>query len=170
MNRATERSVFILIIVALGGLVAGLTLAFTLAARTSAPTQEIAADDIAPPEVICALPSAAQTPIVEIEHQTYKVGQTIHFSISSGTLGESAWVGLIPSDVAHGDEATNDAHDVDYAYVTSSSKGQLTAPLAPGRYDLRLHNQYPNGTEIAHVEFVVEGRAGKRACELRRKH
>ncbi len=72
-------------------------------------------------------------------------------------LPNDAWVGIVPSDVPHGDEATNDQHDVGYAYVSGITEGtlRLTAPATPGDYDLRLNEGDDGGRELASVSFRV---------------
>jgi len=72
-------------------------------------------------------------------------------------LSERAWAGVIPSDVPHGDEATNDANDVDYRYLEGRTSGVLsfTAPEEPGSYDVRLNTGDSGGVEIASVTFTV---------------
>jgi hypothetical protein len=72
-------------------------------------------------------------------------------------LPNDAWIGIVPSDVPHGDEATNDQHDIGYVYVHGLTEGtlRLTAPAAPGDYDLRLNEGEDGGRELASVSFRV---------------
>ncbi len=82
------------------------------------------------------------------------------FQVPAG-LPDSAWVGIVPSDVPHGDEATNDQHDVGYDYIRGRRQGTLwfQAPSAPGDYDLRLNESDDGGRELASVSFrIVETR------------
>src|SRR3972149_8327565 len=52
----------------------------------------------------------------------------------------SAWVGVIPSNVPHGNESVNDAHDVSYQYIQQTEgTTELPAPLAAGAYDIRMN-------------------------------
>lgn len=71
---------------------------------------------------------------------------------------DNAWVGIIPSSVAHGDEALNDQYDMTYQYLSKRSAGELrfTAPTEPGYYDLRMHDTDNSGREVASVSFSVE--------------
>lgn len=73
----------------------------------------------------------------------------------------SAWVGIVPSGVAHGSEAENDKHDIVYKYLRKSTSGELNfnAPTEPGSYDMRMHNTDNNGMEVASVTFKVVGLA-----------
>ena len=78
------------------------------------------------------------------------------FEVPEG-LSTSAWAGVVPSDVPHGSESTNDQHDVQYRYLEGKTSGTLSfdAPETPGSYDVRLHDTDGGGTEIASVSFTV---------------
>jgi hypothetical protein len=87
----------------------------------------------------------------------------VHFSATS-ELGQGAWIGIVPSEVAHGSSAENDRHDVGYAYVSGKSEGtiQLNAPGRGGNWDVRLHDSATSdGTEIASASFSVSVASGK---------
>lgn len=75
------------------------------------------------------------------------------------TFEKSAWIGVIPSNITHGSESANDQHDVSYKYLNKSTSGQMnfTAPMQPGKYDLRMHDTDNNGKEVAYVSFTVIG-------------
>ncbi|THB63190.1 MAG: hypothetical protein D6E12_17460 [Desulfovibrio sp.] len=97
-----------------------------------------------------------------LESTTYAPGETITlFFTAAADLPENAWVGLIPSEVPHGDEATNDQHDMAYEYVSSRTSGSMTfaAPTTPGSYDFRLNYSDSGGAELASVTFTVQGQA-----------
>ena len=81
---------------------------------------------------------------------------TVSFKAPEG-MSTSAWAGIVPSEVPHGDEETNDRHDVDYKYLAGNTSGtlSLTAPDQPGSYDIRLHDT-DGGIEIASVSFTVK--------------
>jgi outer membrane protein OmpA-like peptidoglycan-associated protein len=72
-------------------------------------------------------------------------------------LPERAWIGLVPSNIPHGSEDTNDQHDISYQYVGDKTSGTFTfdAPDKSGSYDLRLNDSDGGGTEIASVTFTV---------------
>lgn len=72
-------------------------------------------------------------------------------------LPQGAWVGIIPSDIPHGSEDTNDQHDVDYQYVGGKTSGacKFRAPDKSGSYDFRLNDSDNSGTEIASISFAV---------------
>ena len=72
-------------------------------------------------------------------------------------LESNAWIGIIPSDIPHGDEKVNDQHDLTYQYLSGKTQGEMvfTAPSNPGEYDFRMHDTDSNGKEIASVSFKV---------------
>ncbi|HEX7319888.1 MAG TPA: hypothetical protein VF399_05985 [bacterium] len=77
--------------------------------------------------------------------------------VASPSFSERAWVGIIPSDIPHGNETTNDEHDIAYIYLEKKVSGTLNfyAPGQPGKYDLRMHDTDENGKEVASVSFEV---------------
>ncbi len=83
-------------------------------------------------------------------------GESVTVSFNAPGAADSAWIGLIPSSVPHGDEAVNDQHDLDYRYLDSGSSGSFVfeAPNRPGSYDFRLNDG--SGREIASVGFEVK--------------
>lgn len=95
-----------------------------------------------------------------LERTTFAPGEEIQVNFSTpSTYATTAWVGIVPSDVPHGSSATNDEHDVNYAYLDGQTSGVLTfqAPEQPGNYDFRLHDTSDNGSEVASVSFTVGG-------------
>lgn len=86
----------------------------------------------------------------------------VHFRSSTG-LGESAWIGIVPSDIPHGSSATNDKHDISYEYVTGTEGlKEMRGPSKPGRYDVRLHDTADSeGKEIACASFRVNPTIGE---------
>ncbi len=81
---------------------------------------------------------------------------TVTFTAPAG-LPTSAWVGVIPSSVAHGSEAVNDQNDVSYQYLEGRTSGTLyfTAPTTPGSFDLRMNSSDDSGKELTSVTFTV---------------
>ena len=87
---------------------------------------------------------------------------------ADGDLSNNAWVGLIPSNIPHGDEGVNDANDMSYKYVTEKG-GEMTfnAPLKPGKYDLRMNSGDKDGSkEVASVTFTVVANSGDTVVSL----
>lgn len=99
---------------------------------------------------------------LRLDKDLYKPGESITASFeASDSFDRSAWVGIVPSSVAHGSEAENDNNDLTYQYLEKRTSGTLTfkAPLEPGSYDLRMFDSDNNGREVASVSFVVQGSA-----------
>jgi hypothetical protein len=98
-------------------------------------------------------------PTLTLEKTEFAPGEAIPVSFTAPASYENnAWVGIIPSDVAHGDEEVNDQHDLAYQYLNKQTKGILNfiAPGQPGAYDLRMHDTDKNGKEVASVSFQVK--------------
>jgi hypothetical protein len=94
-----------------------------------------------------------------LDKSTYAPGEAITVTFNApGTYQDNAWIGIIPSDVAHGDEAVNDQHDIAYQYLKGQTSGTFTftAPDTPGAYDMRMHDTDNNGKEVASVSFTVQ--------------
>lgn len=74
--------------------------------------------------------------------------------------GPKAWVGVVPAEIPHGDEAVNDQHDTAYRYLEGDrGTATLSAPDDPGRYTVRLHDTDDAGRELQSVDLVVAGEA-----------
>jgi hypothetical protein len=98
-------------------------------------------------------------PSVATDKSTYAPGETINVTFSAPAgLPTNAWVGIIPSNVPHGDEAQNDTFDLTYQYLNGIASGTLvfSAPMMPGSYDFRMHDSDDSGKEIASVTFTVK--------------
>jgi len=96
---------------------------------------------------------------LKLARSTFKPNEEVVVQFeASPALPRDAWVGIIPSNVAHGDEATNDQHDISYQYLENRASGVLrfAAPLTPGAYDIRMHSTDQNGQELTYVSFQVE--------------
>lgn len=82
-----------------------------------------------------------------------KVGFEVPLSYS-----ESAWLGIVPTDTAHGEEAVGDPANLGYEYLGRRSRGNviLKAPSEVGNYDLRIYDDDADGKEAASVSFTVK--------------
>jgi len=71
---------------------------------------------------------------------------------------DNAWVGIVPSNIPHGQEDLNDSNNKGYQYLSGKMSGTMTftAPEEQGDYDFRLNDSDNNGAEIASVSFVVK--------------
>ena len=106
---------------------------------------------------------------------TYTIDQGIDFSFTAPKLPNDAWIGIVPVAIPHGDEAVNDSHDISYAHLGGSTKGEITLPNPGlGTWTLRLHDTDNNGRELTHVVFEVVSSLGSseslhkgRTCEIK---
>lgn len=101
-------------------------------------------------------PAVGQVTLPKTE---FKPGEEIAVAFVAGPgFAETAWIGIIPSEVAHGSEATNDEHDLTYQHLQGKAEGTLTftAPPKPGSYDFRLHDTDSDGKEVASATFTVK--------------
>jgi hypothetical protein len=124
--------------------------------------------------LICfaALPVLAQTggASLSIPKRGYTPGESIVVTFSAPVgLPTNAWVGIIPSSVPHGSEATNDQNDIAYKYLSGKTYGTLefTAPTKPGSYDLRMNSSDNNGAELTSVSFTVSAGAPSSSASLK---
>jgi len=95
---------------------------------------------------------------VKIDRKKYSPGQEIvvMYNVFS-KLSNKAWAGVIPSNIPHGSEETNDRHDISWEYLTAASGTlKLKAPDKPGKYDIRVHDHNQAANEIASTSFVVK--------------
>ncbi|MBN2223249.1 MAG: hypothetical protein JW765_01090 [Deltaproteobacteria bacterium] len=109
--------------------------------------------------VSACTPSGPAGPSLAVDKSVYAPGETITVTFSAPAgLPTNAWVGIIPSNVPHGDEAQNDSYDLTYQYLNGMTSGMLvfSAPTVPGSYDFRMHDTDSNGKEIASITFTVQ--------------
>ena len=109
--------------------------------------------------------------VLALDKTTFLPGEEIRVRFKgSPTYHENAWVGLVPSDVAHGTSAVADEHDVEYKYLSGKLDGTLEfrAPIQTGAYDLRMFDDTGQGKETASVSFTVRGEMEKGTIKLDR--
>ena len=108
---------------------------------------------------LVAVPAGDVEPGLRLDKTTFAPGEEIlvHFTAPSW-YPLQAWIGLIPSDVPHGDGTVNDEYDIDYRYLEGQTSGVMTftAPEEPGSYDLRMNDNDQDGKEVASITFTVE--------------
>jgi len=105
------------------------------------------------------IPSGDVEPSLRLDKTTFAPGEEIRVTFTAPSwYPAGAWVGLIPSDVPHGDAAVNDENDIEYEYLDGQTSGVLifTAPDEPGSYDLRMNDSDQDGKETASVTFEVK--------------
>lgn len=73
-------------------------------------------------------------------------------------VDSSAWMGILPSDTAHGEESEGDKHDLTYQKFHGELTGTMTfnAPAEPGSYDVRVYSSDADGKELFSVSFEVK--------------
>lgn len=97
--------------------------------------------------------------VLDLDKYEFEPGEEIELDFSiSRELDPSAWIGIIPSEVAHGDEEECDKYDVDYEYLPGKLEATLifNAPDEPGSYDFRLFDGDDYGKELTSVTFTVK--------------
>ncbi len=106
--------------------------------------------------------SPRQTPsdsaVIEIRlaRSSFKADEKIDFSFSAPKFPDDAWIGIVPADIPHGDEAVNDQHETGFKYLEGRTSGGFTLPNpGPGQWTMRLHDTDHNGREIAYSPFTV---------------
>jgi hypothetical protein len=112
-----------------------------------------------------AVPAAVSAPVLSrseaslrLDKNTYQPGEPIKvYFTASANYAANAWIGIIPSQIAHGSETLNDQHDSAYQYLSKRTSGEMTfnAPLQPGSYDFRMNDTDNNGREVASIAFFV---------------
>ncbi len=98
-----------------------------------------------PPQIVMTTSRVAPSSKIQIRFTAWK------------WFGSGSWIGIIPSEVAHGDAGINDRHDLAYQYLKSETEGQQTydIPKNPGRYDFRMNQVGPVRKEVASFGFEV---------------
>jgi hypothetical protein len=97
-------------------------------------------------------------PQIKLAKDAFTPGETITVVYTAlPEYDSSAWIGIIPSGIAHGSEAENDRHDITYQYLRKSTSGEFKfkAPSNAGSYDMRMHDTDNNGREVASATFAV---------------
>lgn len=103
---------------------------------------------------------------ITINKTKFLPGEIIEVRYSlPGPAKPTAWIGIIPSGIAHGEESVNDANNIAYQY-TPNATGTVTleAPIVPGSYDLRWSG---DGVEFASVSFEVSAVDYKASLKLK---
>lgn len=113
-------------------------------------------------QLVSPTTASAQNNCLILDKTVFAPGEPIDVRFSaSADFPNNAWVGLIPSNVPHGSEVTNDNHDIQFHHLEGQATGVLTftAPDQPGAYDLRMNdtdNMWEDGHEVASVSFTVQ--------------
>ena len=93
---------------------------------------------------------------LEIAKSRYFSNEEIVIDFTVPELSHDAWMGIVPAEIPHGDEAVNDEHDVSYKYLQGATIGEFSFPNPGlGDWTIRLHDKDEGGRELAYVEFNV---------------
>ncbi len=93
---------------------------------------------------------------IRLPRASFKTGEQIDFTFTAPELPDDAWIGIVPADIPHGDEAVNDQHETSYKYLEGRTSGSFALPNpGPGQWTMRLHDTDDNGREIAYAPFTV---------------
>lgn len=97
---------------------------------------------------------------MEIDKTVFRPGEEITVRVSikaEDKRDESAWVGIVPAVIPHGDEKVNDQYNLGYQYLGKYLLGTMrfTAPAVAGEYTFRLHDTDTDGRELAFLPFQV---------------
>lgn len=109
--------------------------------------------------ILIALTQCGQQANLTLDRTTVAPGADIMVTFTAGAgFKENAWIGIIPSNIPHGNETENDAHDLVYKYLENQAEGTFTfmAPGQAGSYDFRMHDTDADGKEVASVTFTVK--------------
>jgi hypothetical protein len=121
-----------------------------------APTQSASPDTAASGASDGGQLTGALQADVQLEREVYFPGDQINIVVMATGYQDSAWVGIVPSAIPHGQEADNDANDLGYVFIKDNNRLMLVAPKEPGDYDMRLNDDDAEGQEMASRTFKVE--------------
>lgn len=101
--------------------------------------------------------SAVTLKSLKLDKTKYQKGDTITVTVTAEGVDDecNAWVGIVPADVAHGDEDECDKYDLDYYYLNSleNGKAEFAIELEAGKYDIRVLDSDDNGVELGYISF-----------------
>lgn len=100
---------------------------------------------------------------LKLEKKTFNAGEKIKILFNSSSASQNqAWIGILPSDIPHGNTEENKKHWINSDNVTGKKEAviYLVAPTKAGNYDIRMNYygsnySYSNGSELASVSIVV---------------
>jgi hypothetical protein len=98
---------------------------------------------------------------ITLDKTEFKAGEQIVVKYTSQAgMDKNAWIGIIPSEIEHGTEATNDMHDVSFVYLNGKNNAtvNMVAPSKPGSYDLRMNesDSKPGAKELTSTTITVK--------------
>ena len=94
---------------------------------------------------------------INLSKSSFKGNEGIDFTFVAPELPNDAWIGIVPAEIPHGDEAVNDEHETSFKYLEGRTRGGFTLPNpGTGQWTLRMHDTDNNGRELAYAAFTVE--------------
>ena len=94
---------------------------------------------------------------INLSKSSFKGNEGIDFTFVAPELPDDAWIGIVPAEIPHGDEAVNDEHETSFKYLEGRTRGGFNLPNpGPGQWTLRMHDTDNNGRELAYAAFTVE--------------
>lgn len=95
---------------------------------------------------------------IELDESIYSPEELILITYyAPEDIEDDAWIGIIPSEIEHGEESVCDEHDLDYDYIEpGEGSTDFYAPVEPGSYDIRMFTSDFDGDEIISISFEVE--------------
>ena len=91
---------------------------------------------------------------IELEKGRYNSNESILVNFTGPTLGSDSWLGIVPSDIEHGDSTVNRYNRVSYFDMEGQSIGTHIFEN-PGEGDWTIRMNDGSGDELAYVEFSV---------------
>ena len=92
---------------------------------------------------------------IELEKGRYNSNESILVNFTGPTLGSDSWLGIVPSDIEHGDSTVNRYNRVSYFDMEGQSIGTHIFEN-PGEGDWTIRMNDGSGDELAYVEFSVD--------------
>ena len=150
MQKSNKLGIFV-VLVALSFLV------FSMASCSQEPEpQDTDTTDVVEPDTV-EVPEVVE-PELTLDAEYYLPGAEILVNYKvPADFEDDAWVGLIPSEVEHGDEEVCDEFDLDFHLIGDEKEAEVIfyAPEECGMYDIRLFDSDFEGKEILSVSFEV---------------
>jgi hypothetical protein len=95
---------------------------------------------------------------LSLNKQQFAKGEEIIVKFTAlSSYATNAWIGIIPTEVAHGSEAECDKYELSYQYLSGKTSGELKfkAPEKEGMFDIRMFDNDNNGNEVKSISFSV---------------
>ena len=98
---------------------------------------------------------------LELSKSIFSTAEGIEVEFTLPVLDDSAWIGVVPAGIAHGDEAVNDQHDIEFRHLEGRTIGGFTfANPGVGDWSIRLNDDDDSGNRS-------EERRGGKECRSR---